>query len=89
MSKKPTVKNKYPINEALTMIAEGIIDEFSWHVSNQQEAVYFRNCITRYVLQFEGLKLKTNIVKAIVDEEIKRFVFIQRVEEDEPESEEN
>ncbi|URG13788.1 hypothetical protein [Acinetobacter phage vB_AbaS_TCUP2199] len=80
MSNKPTIFGKYPVKDALSMIDEGIIDEFVWPVPNQKEAVYFRNYITQTALKYEGLKLKTNIVKAIIDESVVRYVHIQRAD---------
>jgi len=80
MSKKPTIFGKYPVKDALSMIDEGIINDFVWYVPNHQEAVYFRNYITQAALKFEGLKLKTNIVKAIIDESVVRYVHVQRAD---------
>lgn len=78
---------KFPISEALTLLDEGIIDNFSWSFSDIKEAETHRNSITSTQSRRKDsdLKLSTMIVQGIKANEIITFVTIDAIRENQPE----
>lgn len=75
---------KFPIQEALSLISEGIVDDFVWKFDDQKQAIATRNSITSAVSRRQdGLKVKTAITQAIKNDEIFTFLIIEPIVEDE------
>lgn len=69
---------KFPIPEALSLLSEGIVDEFVWKFNRHKDAITHRNSITSAVSRrSDGLKVKTAITQAIKNEEIVTFVLVE------------
>lgn len=75
---------KFPVQEALSLISEGIVDDFVWKFDNQKQAIAIRNAVTSAVSRRQdGLKVKTAITQAIKNDQIFTFLIIEPISEKE------
>lgn len=77
--KQPNSKPKlFSVTEALTMLAEEVIPEFTWLFSDHAQAIQQRNAVTSLAGRRKNpLKVTTTLVKAVRNDAVVTFITVE------------